>query len=81
MHAFEIVGGVLLIIMAIAIIVMVLMQSGKEGGVSALGGVQPQSFGRNRAKTLEVILSKYTKIIGAVFLVLTFAVWVLSIYF
>ena len=51
------------------------------GGASALGGAQPQSYGKNRAKTLDVLLSKYTKVIGAAFLVVTFLVWILSIYF
>ena len=81
MKAFEIIGGVLLILMAIAIIIMVLMQEGKGGGASALGGAQAQNFGRNRAKTLDVLLSKYTKVIGAAFLVVTFLVCILSIYF
>ena len=81
MQAFEIIGGILLILMAIAIIIMVLMQEGKGGGASALGGAQPQSYGKNRAKTLDVLLSKYTKVIGAAFLVVTFLVWILSIYF
>ena len=58
MQAFEIIGGILLILMAIAIIIMVLMQEGKGGGASALGGAQPQSYGKNRAKTLDVLLSK-----------------------
>lgn len=75
MQAFEIIGGILLILMAIAIIIMVLMQEGKGGGA------QPQSYGKNRAKTLDVLLSKYTKVIGAAFLVVTFLVWILSIYF
>ena len=81
LQAFEIIGGILLILMAIAIIIMVLMQEGKGGGASALGGAQPQSYGKNRAKTLDVLLSKYTKVIGAAFLVVTFLVWILSIYF
>ena len=81
MKAFEIIGGVLLILMAIAIIIMVLMQEGKGGGAAALGGAQAQNFGRNRAKTLDVLLSKYTKVIGAAFLVVTLQVWILSIYF
>ena len=81
MKAFEIVGGVLLILMAAVIIIMVLMQEGKGGGAAALGGAQAQNFGRNRAKTLDVLLSKYTKVIGTVFLVVTFLVWILSIYF
>ena len=80
MQAFEIIGGVLLILMAI-VIIMVLMQEGKGGGAAALGGAQPQSYGKNRAKTLDVLLSKYTKVIGAAFLIVTFLVWILSIYF
>lgn len=81
MQAFEIIGGILLILIAIAIIIMVLMQEGKGGGAAALGGAQPQSYGRNRAKTLDVILAKYTKILGIVFFAVTFLVWILSIYF
>ena len=57
MQAFEIIGGILLILMAIAIIIMVLMQEGKGGGASALGGAQPQSYGKNRAHPTFLLCS------------------------
>ena len=81
MSAFEIIGGILLIVMAIAIIGMVLLQDSKGGGAAALGGAQPSSFTKGRAKTLDAILTKYPKVIGVVFMVLTLIVWIVGIYF
>ena len=36
---------------------------------------------KNRAKTLDALLTKYTKVIGIAFLVLSLIVWVVGIYF
>lgn len=81
MQAFEIIGGVLLILMAIVIIIMVLCRREKAAARRRWAVLSPRVMGKNRAKTLDVLLSKYTKVIGAAFLIVTFLVWILSIYF
>ena len=81
MSAFEIIGGILLIVMAVVIIGMVLMQDSKGNGAAALCGAQSNPFTKNRAKTLDALLTKYTKVIGIAFLVLSLIVWVVGIYF
>lgn len=81
MGAIEIIGGIVLILLSVLILIMVLMQEGKGNGVNALGGGNAQNFGRNRAKTLDVLLEKYTKIAAIAFCVITFLVWILSVFF
>ncbi|MCI5800939.1 MAG: preprotein translocase subunit SecG [Oscillospiraceae bacterium] len=81
MQAFEIIGGILLVLISISMIVIVMLQEGKGKGLGAIsGGEAGGSYGKNRAKTLDAILAKYTKICAILFLVVTFAVWLLSIF-
>ena len=82
MQAFEIIGGILLVLISISMIVIVMLQEGKGKGLGAISGGEAggSSYGKNRAKTLDAILAKYTKICAILFLVVTFAVWLLSIF-
>lgn len=80
MQAFEIIGGILLVLISVFMIVIVMLQEGKGKGIGALGGDTAGSYGKNRAKTLDAILSKYTKICAILFLIVTFAVWLVSIF-
>ena len=74
-EARKIVSGVLTILMAliaIAIIVVVLMQEGETGGVSAISGGNNDTFyGKNKGRSKEQILKRVTLILGAVMLVLS----------
>lgn len=61
---------VLHIIVAIALIVIVLMQSGKSAGLSgSIAGGAETFFGKNKGKTIDAILSKVTSAAAVVFLV------------
>lgn len=63
---------ILQLICGLAVIVVVLMQSGKSAGLSgAIGGVADSFLSRNKARTLDARLARATKWIGAVFLILT----------
>lgn len=66
----EILVNILHIIFSIAIIVIVLLQSGRSAGISgAIAGGAETFFGKNKGRTIDAILSKYTKFALAVFLV------------
>ena len=58
------------IIFSIAIIVMVLFQSGKSAGLSgSIAGGAETFFGKNKGRTIDAMLSKYTSIAAVAFLI------------
>lgn len=69
----EIAITVIQLLACLAIVVIVLMQSGKSAGLSgAIGGGSGETFlARNKAKTLDARLARLTKWVAAVFIVLT----------
>ncbi|NLY18231.1 MAG: preprotein translocase subunit SecG [Clostridiaceae bacterium] len=66
----EIVLNILHIIVCIAIIAVVLLQSGRSAGISgAISGGAETFFGKNKGRTIDAILSKYTGVAAIVFLI------------
>ena len=62
---------ILQLLCGLAIILIVLFQSGKSQGLSgAIGGVADSFLAKNKAKTIDAKLARATKWFGAVFLVL-----------
>lgn len=81
MGALEIVLGILLIAASLAIIVIVLMQKSREGGLSgAITGGSDTFFGKNKSRTKEAILARVTKYVAIVFFVLCFAATLLLLF-
>ena len=61
---------ILHLIVAIALIAIVLMQSGKSAGLSgSIAGGAETFFGKNKGKTIDAILSKVTAAVAIIFLV------------
>ena len=61
---------ILHIIVAIALIAIVLMQSGKTAGLSgSIAGGAETFFGKNKGRTIDAVLSKITSAAAVVFLV------------
>jgi len=70
---------ILQLLCGLAIILSVLIQSGKHAGLSgAIGGVADSFLAKNKARTLDAKLARATKWIGAAFLVLTFVLLILG---
>ena len=70
---------ILQVLCGLAIIVVVLVQSGKSAGLSgAIGGVADSFLAKNKAKSLDAKLARATKWIGAVFLILTLILLILG---
>ena len=68
----EIVLTVLEVLLSIALIMVVLLQSGKEAGLSgALSGSSDNYLSKNKKKNLDQTLASATKWIAAVWVVLT----------
>ena len=57
-------------IAALAAIVLILLQPANSTGIDALGGSSETFFGKNKGRTMEAQLVKFTKIAGALFFVL-----------
>ena len=69
---FEIILTVIQALFSVALIVVVLLQSGKEAGLSgALAGSSDSYLSKNKSGGLDKILSKSTKWIALVWVVLT----------
>ncbi|WLD92885.1 preprotein translocase subunit SecG [Alkalihalobacillus sp. AL-G] len=63
---------VLLIINALALITVVLLQSGKSAGLSgAITGGAEQLFGKQKARGVDAVLLKSTTVLGIVFFILS----------
>ena len=58
------------IIFTLSIVVIVLLQSGKQAGLSGLvaGGAET-FFGKNKGRTIDALLSKYTAVAAVGFLI------------
>lgn len=69
----ELVITIIQLIACLAIVAIVLIQSGKSAGLSsAIVGGNPNSFlAKNKAKSLDAQLAKATKYLAIVFVVLT----------
>ena len=71
--------AILQLLCGLAIILSVLIQSGKHAGLSgAIGGVADSFLAKNKARTLDAKLARATKWIGALFLVLTFVLLIIG---
>ena len=70
---------ILQLICGLAVIAVVLLQSGKSAGLSgAIGGVADSFLAKNKARTWDAKLARATKWVGAVFLILTLILLILG---
>lgn len=66
---------VLLIIVALALIAIVLLQSGKSAGLSgAISGGAEQLFGKQKARGMDLVLHRITIVLAVLFFVLALAI-------
>lgn len=70
MTAWQIIATLIHILFALSIIIIVLLQSGKSAGLSgSIAGGAETFFGKNKGRTLDALLSKYTSFAAIAFLV------------
>lgn len=80
MTPIKILFSIVLVLMDLALIVIVILQPGKSAGLSgAIAGGAQTFFGKNKARSIEGKLEKWTKILAAAFIVLVVSM-VLFIY-
>lgn len=64
-----IIFNILHIIVALSIIIIVLLQSGKSTGLSgSIAGGAESFFGKNKGRTIDAMLSRYTTVVAVAFL-------------
>ncbi|MBU0905409.1 preprotein translocase subunit SecG [Paenisporosarcina quisquiliarum] len=65
----------LLVIVSLALIVVVLLQSGKSAGLSgAISGGAEQLFGKQKARGIDLVLHRVTIVLAVLFFILAIAV-------
>ena len=71
MTALQYVLSIVIIILSICLTALVLLQESKQQGLSgAISGAAESFFGKNKGRTMEAKLEKFTKIAGTAFFVL-----------
>ena len=68
MAALKIVLTILFILVCIALVVLVLMQEGKSAGLGAISGAAETYWGKNKGRSMEGQLVKFTKILAVLFM-------------
>ncbi len=78
MTAWQIIVNILHILFSLSIIVIVLLQSGKSAGLSgAIAGGAETFFGKNKGRTIDALLGKYTSFAAIAFLVTSILLYLL----
>ena len=70
---------VLMAVAALAAIVLVLMQPSNSSGIDALGGSSETFFGKNKGKSIEAKMKKWTWICLAVLVLFSIAFYILQL--
>lgn len=74
----EIIIGCVLIVLSIVIIGVVLLQEGRQANLGAISGAAESFMDKGRARSLDALLSRWTKVIMTVFFVLVLVGMLLS---
>ena len=70
MTIWEIIIGIVLMVFAVVVIAVVLLQEGRQANLGAISGAADSFFDKGRARTLDALLAKWTKVIAIAFFVL-----------
>lgn len=71
MEILRIILTIIFVLVSLALIVIVLLQEGKSAGLSgSISGAAETYWGKNKARSMEGKLEKYTKFIAIAFIVL-----------
>lgn len=80
MNAFEIVIGILVILVSLVIIAIVILQQGHRAGINgAISGGADTFLSKNKARTFDASLARWTKYIALLFFVLAIVANVIAL--
>ena len=72
MSVFEIILGALVILVSIIIIAVILLQQGRRAGINGVISGGADSFlSKNKARTFDAFLSRWTKYVAIAFFILS----------
>ena len=71
MSTLKLIATILYIVVCIALIIVVLMQDGKTSGLGAIGGAADTYWSKNRGRSSQGMMIKVTRVLAAVFIVLS----------
>lgn len=74
-----ILGGVLAVV-SIAIIVVIILQEGNQQGLGVVTGAADSYFSKNKARSIDAFLSRWTKVFAAVFVIFVIALNALTFF-
>ncbi len=77
MNSLTLVLSILLVIIGLLLIAFVLFQSGKHSGLGVIGGASDSFLSKNKAKSMDAKLAKYTKWVAFIFMLLLLALCVI----
>lgn len=82
MTILEIVASILLFICAIGLIIIVLSQQGKDAylGGAIAGGAAESFLGKNKANSLDKMLTRLTRVLAIVVVALTLGVNIMGLF-
>ena len=70
METAKLIVGIVHIILSVIIIALILLQSGKQAGLpGAVGGAADSFFGKNKGRTMDAMLGRFTKVCAVAFLI------------
>ena len=71
MEALRVIVTVLYVLVCVALIAVVIMQEGKQGGLSALSGSTETYWSKNKGRSIEGKLELITKVLAVLFVVIS----------
>lgn len=78
MNTLGIILGILLAIVSIAIIVVIILQEGNQQGLGVVTGAADSYFSKNKARSIDAFLARWTKLFAVVFVIFVVALNVLA---
>ena len=78
MGVLGIVLGVVLALVSVAIIVVIILQEGNQQGIGVVTGAADSYFSKNKARSIDAFLSRWTKVFAAIFVLFVIVLNVLS---
>ena len=78
MSVWGIVLGSLLAVVAVAIIIVIILQEGNQQGLGVVTGAAVSYFSKNKARSIDAFLSRWTKVFAAAFVIFVIALNALS---
>ncbi len=66
----KIILSVIFVLICLALIVIILLQEGKSAGLGSISGMADSYWGKNKGRSMEGTLEKFTKAAAVLFMVL-----------